>query len=228
MILDGLIAGTGHVLTGPDHLVGVAPLATDGNRNVRPALVGASWGLGHGIGVAVLGLLGQLVIGAAKIEIASQWAECLVGIVLIGFGLIALKRARSIVVHEHAHTHDGDTHVHLHVHEDGHEHRGHGARDGHGHNHAAFGIGLIHGLAGATAHYWAILPSLAMTPSRAAAYIGSYVLASMLVMTLFGAVLGKLSRSIGTAWLPRFFGVVGAITLAIGVYWTYSAFGALG
>jgi ABC-type nickel/cobalt efflux system permease component RcnA len=228
MILEGLLAGAGHVVSGPDHLVGVAPLAVERSKRVRPALVGATWGLGHGIGVAILGVLGQTILSAAQVDVASGWAERLVGIVLIVLGLVALRRAKSMVLHEHEHAHDGDRHVHLHVHGTG-EGRGgahsHGAatEDGHGHNHAAFGIGVVHGLAGA-GHFWAVLPSLAMPPATAAVYIGSYVLASLLIMTVFGAVLGRIARSVGVAWLPTFFRVVGALTLAVGVWWTAMAF----
>ncbi|MEM9379871.1 MAG: hydantoin utilization protein A [Planctomycetota bacterium] len=223
MIIEGLLAGTGHVLTGPDHLVGVAPLAVDRTRRVRPAVVGATWGLGHGLGVALLGALGQGILTTAQVEVASGWAERLVGAVLIVLGLLALRRARGLVVHEHAHTHDGDTHVHLHVHGGKHAHAREG--EGHGHDHAAFGMGLLHGLAGA-GHFWAVLPSLAMPPRAAAVYIVAYVLSSLAIMTVFGAVLGRAARTIGVAWLPRFFTVVGVVTIAVGAWWLVTAFGA--
>lgn len=225
--IEGILAGIGHVITGPDHLVGVAPLAVDRSRRIRPAVVGATWGLGHGLGVAILGVLGQTLLSAADVEIASIWAERLVGLILIVMGLVAIKRARSVVIHEHVHRHDGDEHVHLHVHRHG-EHGAGSAKDpAHGHRHAAFGIGVVHGLAGA-GHFWAVLPSLAMGREEAAVYIASYIAASLVIMTAFGAVLGRVASSMGLGWLPRFLTCIGAMTAAIGAFWAAQAFGLLG
>ncbi len=224
--VQGLAAGAAHVLSGPDHLVGVAPLAVDRNRHVRPWWVGASWGLGHGMGVAVLGLLGQTLLSAADVTAASGWAERLVGAVLVVLGLVTIRRSRSLVVHEHRHEHDGEDHAHLHVHTASDDKHPHGAAD-HGHGHTAFGIGLVHGLAGA-GHFWAALPSLAMGPGDAAVYLASYIGASLLLMACFGAILGWCARSIGVAWLPSFLTVIGAVTVAIGAWWLGATFGLLG
>ncbi|MCK5941773.1 MAG: nickel transporter [Planctomycetes bacterium] len=232
MIIDGLLAGAAHVLTGPDHLAGVAPLAVDRPRRIRPSLVGASWGLGHGLGVACLGVLGQTLLSIADVEVASVWAERLVGLVLILLGVLAIRRARTTVVHEHVHSHGGEAHAHLHVH--GHEHshtHSHGAHSHgvdshegrapqHSHRHAAFGVGVVHGLAGA-GHFWAVLPSLAMPPAVAATYIGSYLLATVVIMTLFGAMFGRLSQAFGERFLPSFLTLVGAGSILIGAVWLY-------
>ncbi|MCA9002808.1 MAG: hypothetical protein KDB61_12850, partial [Planctomycetes bacterium] len=121
LAIEGLLAGAAHVLSGPDHLVGVAPLAVERDPAKKPWLVGLSWGLGHGLGVALLGILGQTLMTTADVEVASQWAERLVGLVLILLGANAIRRARALVLHEHVHSHDGHAHRHLHVHE-GHGH----------------------------------------------------------------------------------------------------------
>lgn len=226
MIIEGILAGVGHVVTGPDHLVGVAPLAVERERRIRPAIVGAQWGLGHGLGVAVLGILGQTLLSAAQVEVASGWAERLVGLLLIGLGFFAWRRAKGLTIHEHSHTHDGETHMHLHAHEAKHGHgkgHSHAQDEGHGHTHAAFGVGMLHGLAGA-GHFWAVLPSLAMPAGTAAIYIASYILASLLIMSVFAAVVGGTARSIGIAWVPALLRAVGAITAAVGVWWTIAAF----
>ena len=218
LALEGLLAGAAHVLSGPDHLVGVAPLAVERNRSVRPWVVGLNWGIGHGLGVALLGVLGQTLLSTADVEVASFWAERLVGFVLIVLGVNAMRRARGLVIHEHVHTHDGDTHGHLHVHEHSDESHSTGKTSSHGHRHAALGIGLIHGLAGA-GHFWVVLPSLAMGPAQAAVFIASYIGASVIAMALFGGVMGKLSRSVGTKGLRKLFTSIGAITVAVGAVW---------
>lgn len=124
-----------------------------------------------------------------------------------------------MTIHEHAHTHDGDTHVHLHVHGD-HDHAADGS---HGHKHAALGMGVLHGLAGA-GHFWAVLPSLAMPPRTAAIYIVSYILASLVIMSAFAAVISRASSAFGVAWVPRFLGGVGVVTVGVGVRWSVMAF----
>ncbi|MEM8709493.1 MAG: sulfite exporter TauE/SafE family protein [Planctomycetota bacterium] len=234
LAFEGLLAGAAHVLTGPDHLVGVAPLAVEEAAReaaqagsapkskparIQPWLVGATWGIGHGLGVAIIGVLAQTLFSIAEVEVASGWAEKLVGVLLIGIGLLGIRRSRSLVIHEHRHEHDGSEHVHLHTHDHDHGHRQHG--DKQQHRHAAFGIGVVHGLAGA-GHFWAVLPSLAMARADAAVYIASYVVASIVLMTAFGAALGSITRRMGTAWMPRFFAAVGALTVGVGAWWLTS------
>ena len=231
--LEGLLAGAAHVLTGPDHLVGVAPLAVDRRATIRPALVGATWGLGHGLGVAALGALGQSLLSIGQVEVASVWAERLVGLVLIVLGVQAIAKAKGLVVHQHVHEHDGEPHVHLHVHDHGddphHVHEHAVAADAthcatpHRHHHAAFGIGVVHGLAGA-GHFWAVLPSLAMPAPTAALYIGSYLAATMVAMTLFGWAVGRFAAAFAAERLPAMLRAVGGITVAIGVFWLGVAF----
>ena len=49
LVVSGLLAGSMHVVSGPDHLVALAPLALHDKK--RAYGVGALWGLGHGVGV---------------------------------------------------------------------------------------------------------------------------------------------------------------------------------
>jgi hypothetical protein len=220
-LLQGLLAGSAHVLTGPDHLAGVAPLALDRPRRARPAVVGAAWGLGHGLGVALLGLLGQTLLVTGDIAVASIWAERLVGAVLIGIGLVALRRARGLVVHAHPHAHGRLTHSHLHVHEPGPEsdrHDGRAPQHRHRHPYGAFGLGVLHGFAGA-GHLWVALPSLAMGPAGAAAYLGGYLGVSVLVMTAFGASLGRVAAACGERAVARLLAATAVASIVIGAGW---------
>jgi hypothetical protein len=233
--LDGALLGATHVLSGPDHLVGVAPLAAERRARIHPALVGASWGLGHGLGVAILGLLGQGVLSIASVEIASGWAERLVGLVLVALGVQAVWRAGSLTIHEHRHTHDGVEHVHLHVHEHdgegqglaaGHGHGGH-RHEAHRHHHAlAVGIGTIHGLAGAGHLFAVTLPSLALQPMDALLYVLGFLVASVIVMAGFGVAIGSLARAGGTRFLPMFVRLVGLVTIGIGIWWSIASWSA--
>src|ERR1041385_6406125 len=154
--ITGLIAGLVHVWSGPDHLAAIAPLAV--RRPQRAWIPGVRWGGGHSAGVAVIGLLSLGLRDLLPVDRLSSWGERLVGVMLVGIGLWGLRKAFRNRVHTHEHEHDGDRHMHVHVHahKAAHEHSG-----AHQHTHAAFGIGILHGLAGSS-HFLGVLPMLAL------------------------------------------------------------------
>src|SRR6185503_3548567 len=111
-LLTGAAAGLFHVLSGPDHLTAVAPLAADDRR--RGWLAGCTWGIGHASGVVVVAVIAVLLRDMLPpIDVVSAWGERLVGAALIGIGLWAFRRSARI---QHApHTHGRVSHDHLHV-----------------------------------------------------------------------------------------------------------------
>lgn len=86
--LTGLLAGIVHVLSGPDHLASVSPLAI-GNKG-KAWIIGLKWGLGHTSGVFLVGLLLLLFREFIPLRILSSYSDRLVGIVLI-IGLWGLQ-----------------------------------------------------------------------------------------------------------------------------------------
>ncbi|MGC4067505.1 MAG: hypothetical protein QM784_23220 [Polyangiaceae bacterium] len=113
--LAGALAGLLHVVSGPDHLVAVAPLAM--RRPWSGLRIGLGWGLGHASGVVLVGAVGVLLKTVFDVSLLSQWAEFSVGFVLIGIGIWAILQMRSIVVHVHPHGHargadSGESHGH--------------------------------------------------------------------------------------------------------------------
>lgn len=222
IVLSGLAAGAAHVVSGPDHLAAVAPLAAQDPR--AGASLGLQWGLGHGLGAVALGGLGLAARGTFDLHALSAGAEFIVGFALVAVGLWALYRSRRVVVHahEHDHSHDSDSHdshSHVHVHdgEQPHEAAAHST-----HSHAVMAVGALHGAAG-TGHLLAVVPSLALPTSQAVIYLGAYFLAAVLSMTLFGGLLG---RVVGVGSPDRIRWVVqGSSTLAvlIGVFWVHQA-----
>src|SRR5215475_4368561 len=78
--ITGLIAGIIHVWSGPDHLAAIAPLAV--RRPFRSWIPGARWGLGHSVGVGLIGVLSLLLRNLIPRELISQWGERLVGVML--------------------------------------------------------------------------------------------------------------------------------------------------
>src|SRR2546429_1136483 len=157
-ILTGLLAGIVHVWSGPDHLAAIAPLAV--RRPKQTWIPGSKWGLGHSAGVAIVGVLSLLLRDLIPMDLISNWGERLVGVMLLAIGAWALRKA--FKVHAHEHEHDGDRHIHMHSHSHKVAHQDPEAH--HGHTHAAFGIGLLHGLAGSS-HFLGVLPILLM-PTR--------------------------------------------------------------
>lgn len=220
-LLSGLVAGAAHVVTGPDHLAALAPIATESPRDA--ARLGFRWGLGHGCSVAVLGALGMGFRSAFDVEAISDWAEISVGFLLIVIGGWAFMRALRIVVHAHPHDHDHDhdemahSHVHVHASDEGHElpeaHRGH--------SHAAFFVGALHGAAG-TSHLLGLLPALALPAPQATVYLVAYVIAAIAAMTGFGGLLGALIRHRGPALLRRAMFASSLSAMMVGVYWVAS------
>jgi hypothetical protein len=180
-VLSGAVAGLVHVLSGPDHLAAVAPLAIAERR--RGWAAGFTWGVGHTSGVVVVAVLAVLLRDLLPpIDVISAWSERLVGGALIALGFWALRAA--LRIRAVPHTHGRMTHDHLHL------ESGPAATRLVGHTHASFFMGVLHGLAGSS-HFLGVLPALAL-PTRAAAlaYIAAFGIGSILAMTGFGAVLG--------------------------------------
>lgn len=215
----GLAAGSAHVVTGPDHLAAVLPLAVGARK--RAATIGALWGLGHGVAVIVLATLGRWLLGPMQIHTLSGASETLVGVLLVGLGIWTLHRSRLLVVHSHRHDHahdEGDhQHVHVHVADRTVGRPEHPARGEHrAHHHGAFGFGLIHGAAGA-GHLFGVLPSLAMGPTDAAVYLAAYFIGAVLAMTAFAAGVGRLTGN--PKRLPQLLSAAGVASVLVGVFW---------
>jgi hypothetical protein len=213
--LTGLMAGLFHVLSGPDHLVAVAPLAVEDGR--RGWLAGWTWGFGHASGVVVVALLAIALRDLLpSVDVLSAWGERVVGVALIGIGLWALRRALNIS--PGAHHHGAVEHDHMHV------HSGPDWARQIGHAHASFCMGILHGVAGSS-HFLGVLPALAL-PTRAAAisYIAAFGVGTVAAMTAFAAIIGSAGiRVHHRAALHRGMLLAAAtLAIAVGGYWLVS------
>lgn len=223
--LAGLIAGSIHVLSGPDHLAAIAPLAVDSRSSRWRA--GFTWGLGHTGGVVTVGLAALLLRELLPIEALSSWSERLVGVALIAVGLWGVRRATQLEVHRHVHSHEASTHAHIHVHAretaEAAE-RAPAPHDAvpHRHTHTSFAFGILHGLAG-SAHVLGVLPALAL-PTRflSGVYLASYGIGSIAAMTAFAAIIGVLSTRASDGGTHLYRGLLYACSGAaviIGGFW---------
>lgn len=198
-LLLGLVAGAAHVFAGPDHLAALAPVVADDRR--RGVRLGALWGLGHGLGVVLLGGLGQLFRGALGARQVSAWSELGVGVLLVVMGAFALWRTRSAesVLHPHEHP----------------------AFERHG-AHLAFGVGVLHGTAG-VGHLLGILPSLFLDPANAALYLAAYLTAAVVSMAAFAGSLGWALDRLGPRRVPEAVRAASALCILVGAVWVVAA-----
>lgn len=218
--LAGFIAGLHHVVTGPDHLAAVAPLAvSDRNAAWRGGL---HWALGHAGGAGIIAVIALALREASPIQASrlSDWSERLVGAVLIGIGLWGLRRAASKRLHSHVHEHDGHRHIHVHVHRAPEAHDP-SAGSAHRHGHAALAVGTLHGLAGGT-HLFGVLPALALSTSNAILYLAAYGLGTISAMVAFTAFVGTLSSRAGKSGVGCIRALMTTSSVAaivVGIYW---------
>lgn len=217
-LLTGAFAGLFHVLSGPDHLAAVAPLAM-ADRN-RGWLAGWTWGLGHASGVVSVAVLAILLRDLfPSIDVLSAWSERLVGAALIAIGVWALRR--SLRVRSAAHVHGAMAHDHLHV------QAGPGWIRRLGHAHASFYLGVLHGMAGSS-HFLGVLPALAL-PTRGAAllYVAAFGVGTVAAMTAFAAVVGAAGTrtQAGTTVYRAMMLTAALVAIAVGGVWMMSPLG---
>jgi hypothetical protein len=200
----GLAAGLTHALSGPDHLSAVAPLVVGERRGGWSGWrMGLLWGVGHSVGVWIVGLLALALRGILPLERVSSWSERMVGAVLIAVGLWGLRRAFGPRLQEEAHVHD------------------HPRRPGS----AALWIGSLHGLAGSS-HILGLLPALAFGDRSASlAYIGGFGLGAIMAMVAFASALGVASVKLtadGGRGYQALLGGASAVSIVLGGFWLVS------
>lgn len=194
--------GARHALE-TDHLAAIATLV-DGEEGTSawPVLVGASWGVGHTLPIAALGL-GLLLFGIRLPDAAVGLFEAVVGIVLIYLG--ARMLAGVLGHREHAH----GTHP-LHGHRDvGWLSMG---RHVHLHGDSAL-IGALHGVAGSGALVVALVSTAPDLPT-ATAFLGAFAVGSVLTMAAVSALWG---RALGAGFERALRGAAGVLGVGVGL-----------
>jgi ABC-type nickel/cobalt efflux system permease component RcnA len=163
----------------PDHLVAVSSLVAADGGDVRAATrLGAWWGVGHALTL--------LLVGLPLIALKERLPAWLERAAETGVGLVILLLAVRVLVKWVGGDYRAGPHRH---HEHDHRHLRHGEGSGHHHRHVrsprqAFGIGMLHGLAGTGA---VVVLLIAALPGRleAAATLAVFAPMSVLSMALF-------------------------------------------
>ncbi len=225
-IIVGMAAAIAHVLMGPDHLAAVTPLVYDTQK--RHWRIGFLWGIGHMIGMLLVGTLFYFFKDFIPIEPISKYSEQFVGFILIGLGFWSFYRIKNKrKTHKHPHFHDqkekGSV---VHIHEHQHEH------ENHEHKHdklitqsnlTAIFVGTIHGFAG-IAHFVLLLPVLGFDSKyESLQYIVGFAGGVLIAMVLYTALLGKTTKyqtkNHTQAWYFNFQFWSGLFAIFVGIYW---------
>lgn len=214
-IAGGLLSGSLHAITGPDHLAAILPPSV-GQPGWYGLRVGATWGLGHGISAVFLGLCAFFLKGRMSgqfqfLQRLSTLAESAVGVSLVAIGAIGIK--------ENFATANTD---------------GHG--DGAGAeppsaslktSKAIFANGVLHGFSWDGAP--SLAPALAMTSwSAAASFLLAYCFGTMAAMSLTAGLVGegsvRLGKWVDSPQLPRQLSLGSSfVAIGIGLFWIGSA-----
>ncbi|MEA3479981.1 MAG: sulfite exporter TauE/SafE family protein [Bacteroidota bacterium] len=228
-LLTGILASALHVITGPDHLAAVTPLAIENKSKAWH--VGIFWGLGHVTGMLLIGLLFILFKEFIPIDTISTYSEQIVGFVLIFIGLWAYYKAFSNPKKHHVHPHVHDVpepHIHIHAHQ-------HDAEHGHVHQHdkpvkqnniTALLVGSLHGFAGIS-HLVLIIPTLAF-PSTADSviYLIGFALGTIMAMVTYAVILGYISKRVVMNHKHKMYQTLriagGSFAILIGIFWIFS------
>jgi hypothetical protein len=192
-ILTGVSSGAVHAVTGPDHLLSLAPLAMRGER--ASWKVGLIWGLGHGVGTLAVGLAAATLVGSLNLEAWASVGERLAGAALIAVVLWSLLRARLAV--NSPESHQGQ-----------HDQRG-----------SVFGVGLVHGVSGAFALLLLLPLAIGKTAVVQLTFLLAFALGSAAAMSLMTSWLSAASRRVSPSWLNRIRYGVSALALGLGSWW---------
>lgn len=223
--LIGTLAAFLHVITGPDHLAAVAPLAIESNKKAWK--VGLSWGGGHITGMLLIGVLYLIFKDLIPFKKISEHSEFMVGFVLIFIGIWSFFRIfRKTHHHAHPHVHQTSSsfaHVHKHHHHENEKHE-------HPHNVkvkngviSSFLIGTLHGFAGVS-HFILLLPTLSFqSTTQSSLYISGFALGTLIAMTSFAFLTGTLAKKFEIMHDGKAFTllrtIAGLFAMVIGIYW---------
>lgn len=192
--LSGLGSGALHALSGPDHLVSLTPLSVGRARGGWA--VGLLWGVGHGLGTLLLGVV--LLVAARHVHLAAtaSWAERIAGAALVGMGAYGLAARR----HRHA--------------------DGRAARAWR----PLVTIGFVHGATGAAGLLLLLPAAASASPAHQALYLGGFTLGSTLAMAALTEALSVACRRPAAAALVRRApAVASAAAIALGLAWIAAA-----
>jgi nitrile hydratase accessory protein len=203
----GTVLGMRHALE-PDHLAAVSTLMTGERSSAKAAWLGAWWGLGHTLTLFTAGAL-LVVLQAEMPAIVAQVLEVCVILLLVGFGVRAIRQGARRVP-------KGPTH----------SHKKPKAWSPLGVDRWTLArpllVGAVHGLAGSGALTALVVTTLPSTVTRLA-YLMLFGVGSTMGMVVLSGLLGWPLARMGAHHLcARIFSLAaGSVSTALGLFWGY-------
>ncbi|OEL38954.1 hypothetical protein BAE44_0000023 [Dichanthelium oligosanthes] len=223
----GFLAGCLHTLSGPDHLVALAPLSI-GRSSLESGLVGALWGCGHDAGQVIFGLLFLLLKDRLHIEVFRAWGTRVVGLTLLIIGAMGVREASEVqestqLVLERVDANMSGTGEPL---------QAPSAPRKKKVGFATFATGIVHGLQPDA--LLMVLPALAL-PSRfaGAAFLGMFLLGTVFSMGSYTAFVGSCSEALKEkvpriteklTWAASLLAIVMGLALLVGQFFGFSLY----
>lgn len=192
---------------------------TIGKRWYAAFTVGATWGLGHGVGASLMGALAFSVKQQLHILLLADYMEYAVGGTLIVIGLVGIRKASLWEKKGDAIRPDVEEGVDSPQQLPTEDFK----------RFAILSTGVFHGLSG-SGHVLGVLPALTMPSwSSALAYLASFCVGTMLAMSAFTSAVGELSVALGQrVKSPRLPGLLSLwssyFALLMGIIWIVTAF----
>ncbi|SEL85327.1 Cytochrome C biogenesis protein transmembrane region [Parapedobacter koreensis] len=188
-MISALLLGTMHAFEA-DHLLAMSSIVTKRSKWTHAIREGVYWGMGHTSTIILVGIL-MITLKVAIPESNFSYFEAAVGFMLIGLGGYRIYKFFSnnrVVVHSHTHTHRiGELphrlqhQLHMHIND----------RTNASHKRLAYGVGMVHGLAG----------SGELVVAAAALYINPWLGLAYLALFGMGTVFG-MAIATGLLHLP--------------------------
>lgn len=151
LLLTGLYLGGVHIFSAPDHLAAIVPLSLmDKKRSWR---VGLLWGLGHLIGLIVLGSLLFYFKSLIDLHILEHYGMLYIAVLLLLVGIWIVYKSRNINLLQ-----TNKAHSHL--------------------SKVTIGTGIVHGFAGFS-HIYTLAPTLSMNDVAFFSYFGGFAIGSI-------------------------------------------------
>jgi ABC-type nickel/cobalt efflux system permease component RcnA len=202
----------------PDHLAAVATLIASGREHagLAAARLGLAWGLGHATALFAFGV--PIVLYDSYLpESIQRAAETSVGLVIVAFAALLLRRWHRGLFREAPHPHHAHAaHVHVHHRRRPHGHRTRGPLQ-------AYGIGLVHGLGG-SAGVGVLLLATIDDHVLAVAALALFSVCTAISMALLSVGFGvTLNRPTVQRSFNRLAPALGLVSLVFGVWYILGA-----
>ena len=241
----GFFLGMRHA-TDPDHVIAVTTIVSNQRNNLRAALIGAFWGVGHTVTIFVVGagiILFNLVI-PVRVGLSMELS---VAVMLIVLGLMNVAGFLQSMPGGSIHPHDGEEVIHSHPHSHGdyiHNHPHAHRPDAHPHapDHTPlawldrvfgrsglyqylrpFVVGVVHGLAGSAAVALLVLTTI-RNVQWAVAYLlifGVGTIAGMMLITMSIASMFAMVARGRQKFSRRLALASGLLSLCFGIFVAY-------